>query len=131
MGGNAALSIRVLIADDNQHSREALRALIGLEPDLEVVGAAADAEEAINLVSQYAPDVAIVDVRMPGGGGKRAAEGIALASPNTTVIALSAYDDAKSVLEMFEGGVGEYISKDAPTEALIEATRRGARKPRG
>ncbi len=94
MGGNAALSIRVLIADDNQHSREALRALIGLEPDLEVVGAAADAEEAINLVSQYAPDVAIVDVRMPGGGGKRAAEGIALASPNTIVIALSAYDDA-------------------------------------
>ena len=131
MGGNAALSIRVLIADDNQHSREALRALIGLEPDLEVVGAAADAEEAINLVSQYAPDVAIVDVRMPGGGGKRAAEGIALASPNTIVIALSAYDDAKSVLEMFEGGVGEYISKDAPTEALIEAIRRGARKPRG
>ncbi|HYT80551.1 MAG TPA: response regulator transcription factor [Actinomycetota bacterium] len=125
------MSIRVLIADDNQHSREALRVLIGLEPDLEVVGAAADAEEAINLASQHSPDVAIVDVRMPGGGGKRAAEGIGLASSNTTVIALSAYDDAKSVLEMFEGGVGEYISKDAPTEALIEAIRRGARKPRG
>jgi len=55
MGGNAALSIRVLIADDNQHSREALRVLIGLEPDLEVVGAAADAEEAINLASQHSP----------------------------------------------------------------------------
>jgi len=125
------MSIRVLIADDSQHSREALRALIGLEPDLEVVGAAADVEEAINLASQHAPDVAIVDVRMPGGGGRRAAEGIAVASPTTTVIALSAYDDARSVLEMFEGGVGEFIAKDAPTEAVIDAIRRGARKLKG
>jgi DNA-binding NarL/FixJ family response regulator len=122
------MSIRVLIADDNQHSREALRALIALEPDLEVVGAAVDAEEAINLASQHAPDVAIVDVRMPRGGGRRAAEGIALGSPTTTVIALSAYDDARSVLEMFEGGVGEYIAKEAPSEAVIEAIRRGARR---
>ena len=125
------MSIRVLIADDSQHSREALRALIGLEPDLEVVGAAADVEEAINLANQHAPDVAIVDVRMPGGGGRRAAEGIAVASPTTTVIALSAYDDARSVLEMFEGGVREFITKDAPTEAVIDAIRRGARKVKG
>ena len=125
------MSIRVLIADDSQHSREALRALIGLEPDLEVVGAAADVEEAINLAGQHAPDVAIVDVRMPGGGGRRAAEGIAVASPTTTVIALSAYDDARSVLEMFEGGVREFIAKDAPTEAVIDAIRRGARKLKG
>lgn len=125
------MSIRVLIADDNQHSREALRALIGLEADLEVVGAAVDAEEAITLASQHAPDVAIVDVRMPGGGGRRAAEGIALASPTTTVIALSAYDDAGSVLEMLEGGVGEYIAKDAPSEAVIEAIRRGTRRLNG
>jgi len=62
------MAIRVLIADDSQHSREALGALIGLEPDFELVGAAADAEEAITLASQHAPDVAIVDVRMPGGG---------------------------------------------------------------
>jgi YesN/AraC family two-component response regulator len=60
------MAIRVLITDDNQHSREALRALIALEPDLEVVGAAVDAEEAINLAGQHAPHVAIVDVRMPG-----------------------------------------------------------------
>jgi DNA-binding NarL/FixJ family response regulator len=125
------MSIRVLIADDSQHSREALWALLGLEPDLEVVGAAADVEEAINLVNQHAPDVAIVDVRMPGGGGRRAAEGIAVASPTTTVIALSAYDDARSVLEMFEGGVREFIAKDAPTEAVIDAIRRGARKLKG
>jgi FixJ family two-component response regulator len=57
--------------------------------------------------------------------------GIAVASPTTTVIALSAYDDARSVLEMFEGGVREFIAKDAPTGALIDAIRRGARKPRG
>ena len=94
-------------------------------------GAAADVEEAINLANQHAPDVAIVDVRMPGGGGRRAAEGIAVASPTTTVIALSAYDDAQSVLEMFEGGVREFITKDAPTEAVIDAIRRGARKVKG
>jgi DNA-binding NarL/FixJ family response regulator len=108
-----------------------LRALIALEPDLEVVGAAVDAEEAINLAGQHAPDVAILDVRMPGGGGRRAAEGIALASPTTTVIALSAYDDAASVLEMFEGGVSEYVAKDAPSEAVIEAIRRGTRRLNG
>ena len=125
------MTIRVLIADDDQDIREALRALIAHEPDLELVGAAVDAEEAISLASQHAPDVALVDVRVPGGGGRRAAEGIALASPNTTVIALSAHDDAASVLDMFEGGVGEYIAKDSPTEAVIEAIRRGAHGPNG
>jgi DNA-binding NarL/FixJ family response regulator len=120
------MTIRVLIADDDPDIREALRALIGHEPDFELVGAAIDAEEAINLATKHAPDVAIVDVRMPGGGGRRAAQGIAVASPNTTVIAFSAHDDAASVLEMFEGGVGEYIAKDSPTDAVIEAIRRGA-----
>jgi DNA-binding NarL/FixJ family response regulator len=124
------MAIRVLIADDNQDSREAMSALVQLEPDIELVGAAVDAEEAIELAGQHAPDVAIVDVRMPGGGGRRAAEGIAFASPKTTVIALSAHDDARSVLEMFEGGVGEYLAKDAPIEAFIEAIRRGARRPK-
>ncbi len=122
------MAIRVLIADDDPDIREALRALIGHEPDLELVGAAVDAEVAVTLARRHAPDVAIVDVRMPRGGGRRAAEGIALASPNTTVIALSAHDDVASVLEMFEGGVGEYIAKDSPTEAVIEAIRRGARR---
>jgi DNA-binding NarL/FixJ family response regulator len=124
------MAIRVLIADDNQDSREAMSALVQLEPDIELVGAAVDAEEAIELAGQHAPDVAIVDVRMPGGGGRRAAEGIAFASPKTTVIALSAHDDARSVLEMFVGGVGEYLAKDVPTEAFIEAIRRGARRPK-
>ncbi len=122
------MTIRVLIADDDQSIREALQDLIGHEPDLELVGAAPDAEEAISLARQHAPDVALVDVRMPGGGGRRAAEGIALASPNTTVIALSAHDDAGSVVDMFEGGVGEYIAKSSPTEAVIDAIRRGARR---
>jgi len=131
MKERCVVTIRVLIADDDQDIREALRALIAHEPDLELVGAAVDAEEAISLASQHAPDVALVDVRVPGGGGRRAAEGIALASPNMTVIALSAHDDAASVLDMFEGGVGEYIAKDSPTEAVIEAIRRGAHGPNG
>lgn len=121
------MAIRVLIAGDNPDSREAMSALVQLECDIELVGAAVDPEEAIELAGQHTPDMVIVDVRMPGGGGRRAEEGIAFASPKTTVIALSAHDDASSVLEMFEGGVGEYLAKDAPIEAFIEAIKRGAR----
>ena len=120
------MSIKVLIADDDTSIREALADLIGGEPGLELAGAAADAAEAVTLARKLAPDVALVDVRMPLGGGPKAAAGIRLASPQTVVIALSAHDDAFSVLSMLERGVATYVAKDSPAEQVIEAIRRGA-----
>ena len=118
------MEIRVLIVDDEQHIRDALTDLLDREHGIAVVGAAADAQQAINLAGQTHPDVALLDVRMPGGGGTVAAGGIHRASPETKMIALSAQEDASSVVEMLTRGVGEYIVKDSPPGDIVDAIRR-------
>ncbi|HEV3474124.1 MAG TPA: response regulator transcription factor [Actinomycetota bacterium] len=121
--------IRVLIADDDPGTRATLIQLLAREQDLKLVGVAGDADQAVALARDHAPDVALLDVRMPGGGGTRAAAGIALASPRTVMIAFSMREDASSVADMFERGVGSYVSKDAPLAALVEAIRAATRGP--
>jgi DNA-binding NarL/FixJ family response regulator len=123
------MAIRVLIADDDEGVRETLARVMGGEDDLDVVGVAEDADQAVDLAQMRTPDVALLDVRMPKGGGKRAAAGIALVSPRTAVIAFSAHDDASSIADMFEGGVGEYVLKDGPVDALLDTIRRQVRRP--
>ncbi|HEV3474670.1 MAG TPA: response regulator transcription factor [Actinomycetota bacterium] len=123
------MAIRVLIADDDEGVRETLARVMRGEDDLEVVGIASDADEAVDLAQLRTPDVALLDVRMPKGGGKRAANGIALVSPRTVVIAFSAHDDASSITDMFEGGVGEYVLKDGPVDSLLDTIRRQVRRP--
>jgi EAL domain-containing protein (putative c-di-GMP-specific phosphodiesterase class I)/CheY-like chemotaxis protein len=118
--------ITVLIAEDDRSVREALAALIRLEHDLELVGAAADTDEAIELAAAVQPDVAIVDVQMPGGGGARASREIRLNSPATKVIALSAADDRATVLEMLEAGVVGYMVKGDPIASILESIHNAA-----
>jgi DNA-binding NarL/FixJ family response regulator len=125
------MPIRVLIADDEETIREALADTLAAEADLEVVGAAKDADEAIALARQHKPDVALLDVRMPGGGGQKAAQGIARGSPKTMLVALSADEDAGAVLEMWQRGAGEYVGKTAPMQDVIDAIRRAAQKAAG
>ncbi len=113
------LKIRVLIADDEPQLRSALADLIASEDGLTLVGAAADADEAIRLATVNRPEVAIVDVAMPGGGGPRAAREILRSSPGTKVIALSAHEDRATVLEMLRAGaVGYLVKGTAPDEIL-------------
>lgn len=126
---DAGSTIKVLIADDDPGVRATLIQLLAREQGLKLVGVATDADQAIALAKEHAPDVALLDVRMPGGGGTRAAAGIALAAPRTVMIAFSAREDASSVAEMFERGVGSYVSKDAPLAALVEAIRSARRSP--
>src|SRR5436190_17422055 len=89
----ASAPIRVLVAEDDPQLRAALTDLLSDEPGLHVVGAAADADEAISMAAEHAPDVAILDVRMPRGGGTRAAAHIRKRSPRTRILALSADAD--------------------------------------
>ena len=118
--------IRVMVAEDENLLRDALAALVAGEPSLEFVGAAADADAAVALASSERPDVALLDVRMPGGGGYRAARGIRERSPQTRVIALSAYDDRTTVLEMVRAGVVGYLVKGAPPGEIVKTIHRSA-----
>jgi EAL domain-containing protein (putative c-di-GMP-specific phosphodiesterase class I)/FixJ family two-component response regulator len=118
--------IRVLLADDEPGLRTALTELLSHEDRVELIGTAADAEEAIRIAESGHPDVALVDVRMPEGGGPHAARGITRVSPSTRVIALSAYEDRTNVLEMLRAGAVGYLVKGTGTDELLEGIARVA-----
>ena len=114
MSGDRAPSL--LIADDDAFMRAALDAQLGR--DFEVVGAASDASEAIVLAEKHQPDVALIDVEMPSGGGLRAAREIQACAPNTAVLALSADESREVVIEMLEAGAISYVRKGVAPEEL-------------
>ncbi len=114
-----ASPIRVLIADDEPALRGALADLFAHEDSLVLVGEAGDADQAIELADARRPDVAIVDVSMPAGGGPRAAREIIRVSPSTRVIALSAFDDRPTVLEMLRAGAVGYLVKGTASQDLL------------
>ena len=118
-------AIRVLVADDDAALREVLSSLIQGDDRLEFVGAVGSAEQAIELAARERPDVALVDVRMPGDGVD-AAHGIGQCSPETKVIALSAHDDRTTVLEMLEAGVVGYLVKGTSIDSIVESIEQAA-----
>jgi len=122
----AAEPIRVLLADDEAGLRLALTELLSHVERLELIGTAADAEEAIRIAAADQPDVALVDVRMPEGGGPAAARGISRVSPRTRVIALSAYEDRANVLEMLRAGAVGYLVKSTAADELVDGIQRVA-----
>jgi DNA-binding NarL/FixJ family response regulator len=119
----AAAPLRVLVCDDDAMIRDALREVLEAEPDIEVVGIAEDAEGAIALAEQHAPAVAVLDVRM-AGGGVRAAREISRRFPAIQILAFSAYSDAQTVAEMKRAGAVEYLRKGVPNTAIVAAVRR-------
>ena len=120
-------SVSVLIADDDAAVREALADLLSDESSLTLVALAATADEAIEIAARERPDVALLDVRMPGGGGPRAAREIAVRSPSTRCLALSAREENASVYEMLEAGASGYLVKGASDREIVEAIHRAAR----
>ncbi len=116
-------AIRVLIADDEAELRAALADLITSEDSLELVGTARDAGEVVELARTNQPDVALVDVKMPGGGAT-ATRGILETSPRTRVIALSAYEDRTTVMEMLGAGAAGYLVKGTSPEEIVRAITR-------
>ena len=116
--------IRVLIADDEPALRGALAELLAHEDNVLLIGTAGDADEAIQLADDAQPDVALVDVKMPAGGGARAAREIVRVSPATRVIALSAFEDRPTVLAMLRAGAVGYLVKGTGADEIVGSIER-------
>ncbi len=114
---------RLLIADDHPAFREGLSRLLEEEEDLECVGISADGEEAVRMVEELHPDVAIIDVSMPNLDGIKATEKIKAACPDTAVLIISAFDYQSYILASLKAGASGYMSKDRPLKELISAIR--------
>ena len=116
--------IRVLVADDEETVVDVLRALIGSDPSLRFVGAAHNAEDAIELTVRERPDVVLLDVRMPGGGGLRATREITKRCAPTKVVALSAHEDSDTVIGMISAGASAYVPKGDSTDKILRTIHR-------
>jgi EAL domain-containing protein (putative c-di-GMP-specific phosphodiesterase class I) len=118
--------IRVLLAEDDGEVRAALGDLIHDAETLRLVAAVGDGEQAVQVAAVELPDVAVVDVRMPGMGGADATAGIKRVSPSTRVLALSAFDDRATVLEMLEAGAVGYLIKGVAAGRIVESIEAAA-----
>jgi len=115
--------IRVLIVDDHEVVREGLRSILETDPDVELVGEAADGSEAIRLAAELTPDIVLMDLSMPGVGGIEAIEQIkALALPLEIVI-LTTFDDDELIVRGLRAGARGYLLKDAGRKALFDSIR--------
>jgi DNA-binding NarL/FixJ family response regulator len=115
---------RVLVADDDADIRGLLAAFVSSDPGFKLVGVASDADEAILLAQEHKPDAALLDVSMPGGGGLRVVRELQAFSPDTSVVALSAYDERNIVIEMLQAGAMSYLVKGATREQILNALHR-------
>jgi DNA-binding NarL/FixJ family response regulator len=119
--------IRLLIADDHPVVRDGLRGMVAGQPDLEVVGEAATGTEALALVPRVRPDVALVDLRMPGLDGVATIRALRERHPEVRVLVLTTFDTESDVVSAIEAGATGYLLKDAPRAELFRAIRAAAR----
>ena len=115
--------IRILLADDHALVREGTRRLIETEHDVEVVAEAASGEEAVEATKRLHPDIAIMDIAMPGMGGIEATRAIKVFCPETAVLVLSAYDDEPYLMKLLEVGAAGFLLKSVHGRELISAIR--------
>ncbi len=114
-------TIRILVVDDHQVVREGLRRMLDLEADIEVVGEAGDAKEALRQVESLSPEVILMDIKMPGVDGIELTRQIKEAQPLCSVIMLTLYDEY--LTEAIEAGATGYLLKDVKREELVRAIR--------
>jgi DNA-binding NarL/FixJ family response regulator len=115
--------IRVLIADDHPVVRQGLRTFLGVQEDIDVVGEAADGEEAISLAGSLAPDVILLDLKMPGAGGLAALRELRERGVSARVLVLTSVSERDRVLPVVRAGAAGYLYKDVDPQALVQAIR--------
>ncbi|MDA0174099.1 response regulator [Solirubrobacter taibaiensis] len=126
-GGGASAGVRLLVADDDPVSRLMLSAILKRQPDFEVVGEADDAKSAVELALRRRPDIVLLDVNMPGGGGARAAVEIREGLPDVKIVAISADDSQGSQYDMMRAGAVGFIAKGSPDDEILRVIRSSAR----
>ena len=117
-------AIRVVLVEDNVVFREALELLLGLRGDIEVVGSVGDGGEAVRACAALAPDVVLMDYRLPGLDGVQATAEVMRAAPGTAVICLTASADLRERGALMEAGAVACLSKDEGLEAIVTALHR-------
>jgi DNA-binding NarL/FixJ family response regulator len=115
--------IRVLVVDDQEVVRAGLTAILDDHEDLQVVGTAADGEEAVRLVAEHAPDVVVMDLRMPVVDGVEATRRIVAAGWPSHVLVLTTFDADDDVVAALRAGASGFLLKDAPRQRLVDAIR--------
>ncbi|TQE40474.1 response regulator [Streptomyces ipomoeae] len=116
-------TIRVLIADDQQMVRQGFSVLLNTQPDIDVVGQAVHGLDAIDKVTELAPDVVLMDIRMPELGGIEATRRITAEHPHIRVLVLTTFDLDEYVYEALRAGASGFLLKDASADQLAEAVR--------
>jgi RNA polymerase sigma factor (sigma-70 family) len=117
------IPIRILLADDHTVVRDGLRALVEKQPDMSVIGEAADGRDTIRIAEEQSPDVIIMDIAMPNMNGIEATRRIMASNPQTAVLILSMHQDESYVLRSLKAGARGYLLKDSVRSDVIEAIR--------
>jgi len=115
--------IRILIVDDHALLRAGLTASLGAEPDMEIVAAASNGQEAVELFRQHQPDVIVMDLKMPVMGGVEAIKAIRGQSPAARVVVLSTYEGDDDIYRALQAGAASYLLKDTLAEDLVRVIR--------
>lgn len=115
--------LNVLVADDHPIVRKGIRSLLESEPDIIVVGEAADGVAVIQAITELEPDVVIMDLSMPGIGGEEATTRIRIEKPNVRVVALTAHEEPGYVRRLLSAGVTGYILKRTAADSIVRAVR--------
>jgi DNA-binding NarL/FixJ family response regulator len=117
------MSIRILLADDHTVLRDGLRAMLERQPDMAVIGEAADGRECVRLAAEQSPDVVVMDIGMPNMNGIEATRRILADSPRVAVVILSMHQDESYILRSLKAGAKGYLLKDALRADVLEAIR--------
>lgn len=116
--------IRIVVADDHPLVRDGIVAILSRDPDLEVVAEAASGPEAVAAAGRFAPDVVLMDLRMPGGGGVDAIRELrAVSADSPRILVLTTYDTDHDIRAALEAGADGYLLKDTPRDELVRAVR--------
>jgi DNA-binding NarL/FixJ family response regulator len=120
--------VRVLLVEDNQVFREALELVLGVRPDITIVGAVGDGNKAVEAARAHAPEVVLMDYRMPGLDGVQATAAVREAAPGAAVVCLTAEATSREVEALYAAGAVECLTKDSELVDVVNAIMRAARR---